>query len=236
MDLDSGTIVIAVGILSGLFLLWRMADVSLDSREPPIVLSKLPFIGHILGMMRYQVGYFEILRSVTNICICVQSYVDSCNTHPIFTLKIFNTRIYVVRSPKYVALTMRESKALTFDPFTIAFSKNALDCPPSVIEIFETTTYLADIYTQMHSALSIGPDLNESNARVLNVLSRYLIPQETNLYAFLRESYTIASGETLYGPDNPVPGLIDEIWYVNSSFTITLSDFLGTSKKTSVSL
>jgi hypothetical protein len=156
--------------------------------------------------------------------------MDSSNAHPIFTLKIFNTRIYVVRSPKYVSLTLRESKTLTFDPFTTAFLKNALSGPPSVVDAFETTTYLTELHTQMYSALSIGPDLLESNARVLNALSRYLIPQETNLYAFLREAYTIASGETLYGPDNPVPDLIDEIWYIFSSFASTPSDFLGTSK------
>ena len=233
MDFDSGIIAIAVGILSGLFLLWRKADVSLDPDEPPIDLSIIPFIGHILGMMRYQIGYFEILRSVAR-CICVQSNLYSRNAHPVFTLKIFNTRIYVVRSPEYVALTMRETKTLTFDPFTIAFLKNALDGPRSVVKTFETTTYLTELHTQMYSALSIGPDLTKSNARVLSVLSRYLIPQETNLYAFLRESYTIAAGETLYGPDNPVPDLIDEIWYIYSSFTVTLSDFLGTLKKTSV--
>jgi len=147
--------------------------------------------------------------------------MDSSNTHPIFTLKIFNTRIYVVRSPEYVSLTLRESKTLTFDPFTTAFLKNALSGPPSVVDAFETTTYLTELHTQMYSALSIGPDLLESNARVLNALSRYLIPQETNLYAFLREAYTIASGETLYGPDNPVPDLIDEIWYIFSSLIIT---------------
>ncbi len=77
----------------------------------------------------------------------------------------------------------------------------------------------------MYSALSIGPDLNESNARVLNALSRYLTPQETSLYAFLRQAYTIASGETLYGPDNPVPGLVDEIWYVRSYFTAIFLTF-----------
>jgi hypothetical protein len=160
--------------------------------------------------------------------------LDSCNTYPVFTLKIFNSRIYVVRSPEYVALTLRESKTLTFDPFTIEFLKNALDAPRSVVETFETSTYLTELHAQMYSALTIGPDLNESNARVLNVLSRYLIPQETNLYAFIREAYTIAAGETLYGPDNPVPGLIDEIWYICSSFAIALSNFLGTSKTTSV--
>jgi len=64
MALDPGIIAIVIGILSGLFLLWRKSDVSLDPQEPPIALSKLPFIGHILGMMRYQLGYFEILRSI----------------------------------------------------------------------------------------------------------------------------------------------------------------------------
>ena len=160
---------------------------------------------------------------------------SSNNTHPIFTLKIFNTRIYVVRSPEYLALTMRESKTLVFDPFTIEFAAKALNGPPSLIDIFKNSTYLAEIHTQMYSALSIGPELNKSNARILNALSRFLIPQETNLYAFLRESYTIASGETLYGPENPVPGLIDEIWYVRSYSTITFSDFfLGTSKRITV--
>ncbi len=154
------------------------------------------------------------------------------NTHPVFTLKIFNTRIYVVRSPKYVALAMRESKALSFDPFTVEFLKNALDGPRSIIDVFKNSTYLTELHTQMYSALSIGPDLNESNARVLNALSKYLVPQETNLYTFLRQAYTIASGETLYGPDNPVPGLVDEIWYVRPYFAITLSDFPGTLKTT----
>lgn len=70
MALDPGIIAITVGILSVLFLLWRTADVSLDPDEPPIALSRIPFVGHILGLMRYQVGYFEILRSVA---ICMYS-------------------------------------------------------------------------------------------------------------------------------------------------------------------
>jgi hypothetical protein len=68
MALGPVLIAIVVGILSGLFLLWRKADVSLDPDEPPIALPKIPFIGHILGMIRYQIGYFEMLRSVI-ICI-----------------------------------------------------------------------------------------------------------------------------------------------------------------------
>jgi hypothetical protein len=93
------------------------------------------------------------------------------------------------------------------------FIKYALDGPQHVIDVFENTTYLPELHIQMYGALSPGPDLTESNLRVLNVLSRYLVPQTTNLYALLREAYTMAMGESFYGPDNPVPGLIDEIWY-----------------------
>ena len=72
MDRGPAIIAIVVGILSGLFLLWRKVDVSLDSREPPIALSRLPFFGHILGMIRYQLGYFETLRSVqSNMYLCL---------------------------------------------------------------------------------------------------------------------------------------------------------------------
>ncbi len=63
MAFDSALVAIAVGVLSGLLLFRHKADVSLDSQEPPIALSKIPFIGHILGIIRYQIGYFEMLRS-----------------------------------------------------------------------------------------------------------------------------------------------------------------------------
>ena len=34
-----------------------------DPREPPVILSLVPFVGHILGILRYGQRYFEILRS-----------------------------------------------------------------------------------------------------------------------------------------------------------------------------
>ncbi|KAE9364047.1 cytochrome P450 [Stipitochalara longipes BDJ] len=197
MAINPIIIAIAVVVLPVLFFLWRKADVSLDPDEPPIALPKIPFIGHIVGLMRYQIEYFEMLCQ---------------NTHPIFTLKIFNSRIYVIRSPAHVALVFRETKTLSFDVFTTMFIKHALDGPQHVIDVFENTTYLPELHVQMYGALAPGPDLTDSNLRVLNVLSRYLVPQTTNLYALLREAYTIAMGESFYGPNNPVPELVDEIW------------------------
>ena len=33
-----------------------------DPREPPVIASLVPFVGHILGLLRYGQRYFEILR------------------------------------------------------------------------------------------------------------------------------------------------------------------------------
>ena len=95
----------------------------------------------------------------------------------------------------------------------------------------------------MYGALAPGPDLTDSNLRVLNVLSRDLVPQKTNLYALLREAYTIAMGESFYGPNNPVPELVDEIWYLSPPLPPPLSPKIsqpklsppGTSKNPSAS-
>jgi hypothetical protein len=33
-----------------------------DNREPPVLKSKVPFVGHLIGMLRWQVGYMQMLR------------------------------------------------------------------------------------------------------------------------------------------------------------------------------
>ena len=35
-----------------------------DPREPPVISSSIPYVGHILGLLRYGQRYFEILRSL----------------------------------------------------------------------------------------------------------------------------------------------------------------------------
>lgn len=34
-----------------------------DPREPPVISSLIPYVGHIVGLLRYGQRYFEILRS-----------------------------------------------------------------------------------------------------------------------------------------------------------------------------
>jgi hypothetical protein len=40
-------------------------------QEPPVLESRIPFVGHLIGMLRWQVGYMQMLRydySMIHIC------------------------------------------------------------------------------------------------------------------------------------------------------------------------
>ena len=60
-----------VSIFAGVLLLLVITYISLvylfspkyDPREPPVIPSLIPYVGHMLGLLRYGQRYFEILRS-----------------------------------------------------------------------------------------------------------------------------------------------------------------------------
>ncbi len=43
-------------------LAWKALHISMDPREPPLIRPKIPLVGHLIGMLRYQTAYFEKLR------------------------------------------------------------------------------------------------------------------------------------------------------------------------------
>lgn len=38
-----------------------------ENREPPVLTSKIPFFGHLIGMLRWQVGYMQMLRYIETV-------------------------------------------------------------------------------------------------------------------------------------------------------------------------
>ena len=53
-------VVAALGLL-----LWQRIRIKMDPQEPPLLRPWIPFIGHLIGMLRYHQAYFEKLRFVT---------------------------------------------------------------------------------------------------------------------------------------------------------------------------
>jgi hypothetical protein len=47
----------AVGLI-----VWQKLSVSVDADEPPLLKPTIPFVGHIIGMLKNQMMYFRILE------------------------------------------------------------------------------------------------------------------------------------------------------------------------------
>jgi hypothetical protein len=53
---------VSVAVIALAIFLWRFSASGLDPREPPEAISKIPVIGHLIGMLKYEIHYFEILK------------------------------------------------------------------------------------------------------------------------------------------------------------------------------
>lgn len=45
-----------------IILYWRLFVLRLDAQEPPILKSRIPVVGHILGMLHNSHGYWKTLQ------------------------------------------------------------------------------------------------------------------------------------------------------------------------------
>ena len=48
----------------GVILLNRFMAIQHDSKEPPVIPQKLPYVGHIVGLIQYGPHYFQRIRSL----------------------------------------------------------------------------------------------------------------------------------------------------------------------------
>ncbi|CZR52713.1 related to cytochrome P450 7B1 (oxysterol 7-alpha-hydroxylase) [Phialocephala subalpina] len=191
-------ILIALGAVT-----WITGAPSSDPREPPVLKPKIPIIGHLLGLAIDQAEYLQKLSART--------------THPIFTLRIFSGRIYVIKSPPLVQAVYKNPKAFSFDPIFIDASQRIFGMSKDHMKIItkKDPSDTSDGFplskaTQsiMHSSMAAGPALLEMNARALTSFSRFLEclegPTTVNLYSWLFRTFTVATAEAIYGPNNPI--------------------------------
>ena len=59
--LDGYTPSILLATFAILLVCWQRLSVKLDPREPPLLKPKLPYIGHIIGIFRHEIFYFNML-------------------------------------------------------------------------------------------------------------------------------------------------------------------------------
>lgn len=191
-------------LISTISLLFRQLTSSHDRREPPIIVAKVPLIGHLLGLIKHDAEYLSILIFQ--------------NPLPIFTLKIFSFRIHVINSPELHQAVFRNAKTISMDQVSIGASQRIFGASKEGMKILKYNspglkgnTFMKTMDEVMHNSMSPsqGKGLFEMNARALNGFTSFLSDIDNSeksvvLYSWLVDCFTIASAEALYGPINPV--------------------------------
>ncbi|KAI1275513.1 cytochrome P450 [Xylaria sp. FL0933] len=193
-------------------LLYHYSTQKMDPKEPPVIGSGIPSIGHILGMALHGGKYIKNL--------------GTRNRHlPIFTLPVPKSRIYIVTDPSLAAAVQRASRVLSFTPIIPEVTERVLGLDKPTMEITRKNLdpgpgdergFLADIQDMVYAWFGPGSYLNEITldaARELRseVLSfadsqqAGLNPKEpTDLLAWVRHLVTVSTAKYFYGPRNPI--------------------------------
>ncbi|KUJ15899.1 cytochrome P450 [Mollisia scopiformis] len=194
--------------------------------EPPLAPPKVPLIGHLWGMFRHGGGYYKLLCSKYGCC------------WPLFSIQIFSTEIYVVNSPELAQAIFRDTKALSFNPFVIEFTRRVMKARDHVMNVISVNDGENDHFDSIHHVTQRSfahvPAVLETNQRVLNGLARYLNGVDTSgqfvqLFDWIRNAYTVVTAEALYGNVNPIsedPKLVKNIWdFEGGVMTLSLNLF-----------
>ena len=122
-------LIVLVIALTCWILLEKFLSLSHDAKEPPIIPQTLPYVGHLLGMLRHGSRYYTQIRSVLAKLEVIYADIieySSIFPLPIYTLRVPRNKIYVVTSPSLVAAVDRHSKTISFAPYVVEFAKRML--------------------------------------------------------------------------------------------------------------
>ncbi|CAH0043542.1 unnamed protein product [Clonostachys solani] len=192
----------AVIVLVGLLLNY-LSSPSTDPREPPLVKPRIPVIGHLVGLIRYQNEYFTRLGKRASKGIC--------------SVPLFGSITYVMWDTNLIQSAFR-NKDLSFVPF-IVYVPREVD-QGGVPEKVQDTNLRLEFAKAMTEGMA-RDRISQMNGTALKYITKELGAfgdEESvidNAYVWVRNLMTVATTEALYGSANPLreqPSLVYDLW------------------------
>ncbi|KAF1994862.1 cytochrome P450 [Amniculicola lignicola CBS 123094] len=198
---------VALVMLANVFL-----SPKFDPREPPVLRPTIPFVGHIISLLRRGPLF---LRELSTTC-----------KHPVFTLPMMNSRTYIVASPEFASHVQRASSTLDFGQLLVEMAPRMVGLSAEGKAILEGREAIQEgrerMIEQAHHVINprlfpsdmegIGSSqLQQFNAHFHSLADGL----ETELYRLTTRLVTVATQHTFFGPENPFamdPSLIEDFW------------------------
>ncbi|RYP81459.1 hypothetical protein DL770_005892 [Monosporascus sp. CRB-9-2] len=213
--------------VTGLVLLAYTADffynVGDDPLEPTRIRSRVPLIGHVLGLMRHGPTYYRKTSNATNA--------------EIYTLGCFNFKVYISASSRLLPYIQKQSRALSFRPFLQLVAQKYGDASDAAYEIFGGSLP-DDLSQSVKMSLAPGPHLDDLSLRmgrrVLVDIDDLLGSKgEVPLLAWARHAVVQATSCAVYGEKHPFldQEIENSYWKWMTYLTAHLVGWLDVTKK-----
>ncbi|KAH6686665.1 cytochrome P450 [Plectosphaerella plurivora] len=174
-----------------------------DPREPPRLQSRVPLIGHLMGLLQNGVRYYGVTSRRTDA--------------EIYTIGIGPVKIYICNGLHLIPLIQKASKTLSFRPF-LQISAKRFGGASAVTQELYTEAFADGFGEVMKTTLAPGPHLDEQNLRmgaeVINQLNKLTKMKEVCMLEWTRHTIVHASSFAVYGDGHPYssPEVKDAFW------------------------
>ena len=189
-----------IATILAFIVLWQWTE-RRDPREPPYIRSRIPFIGHVIGMIQYGAKYFEIINQKTR--------------YPIFALPMLSRRNYIVADPTLAGHVQRNSKSLSFYLLIVEVTRRLIAFDKHAAKITFQDMHreeggpgglMAEVHEMMNRHLAPGSGLDDMTRMQMQHTSELFNKldgqAETGLYAWLRHAFSWSNMQAVYGPNN----------------------------------
>ncbi|KAL6355413.1 hypothetical protein LRP88_11002 [Fusarium phalaenopsidis] len=122
-----------------------------DPREPPILRPRIPFIGHIVGMIRERSSWY------------IRIYNE--NPLPICTLPMLHGKMYIINAPDLITAAMKNGD-ISFDPFLLEVPVGLFGLSKKLSDIIEQRHVIDGLLNVIHFTL-MGDHLSRMNITAL---------------------------------------------------------------------
>lgn len=219
-------------IITSLWLIKRhVCKVDVAPSEPALLLSGVPFLGHLLGMFVSGSGYYMSL------------FRKNGRQLRAATLSLFGHKVYVIFSPSLAQAALR-NRDLSFEPFVVLASQALANLEGRSLKLLRDGTISRAFFHTLPSVVSAEPMSRMAATGLLSMTGEvsqlcHQIDSSVNkhvevpdLFGYLKRTMTLAVTDALYGlKDNVFRDdltLIDDLWYDTFPLLATLEAFFFT--------
>ncbi|KAK7752915.1 hypothetical protein SLS62_005074 [Diatrype stigma] len=188
------------GIAATYVFFWALLHLTQDNNEPPVVSSSIPFISPLLGMIRWSMDFYSVMRK-------------RHRELPMYTLRIPGTRIYVVNALDLIPVVQRQWRTLMFAPIQVRAAQAAMGVGKDTVAILERDMvteagFVNGMIKATHPTMGNGPALDALNAKAFEVFDKTLsgltTPTTISMFRWIDEQIMHATTDAVYGPSNPM--------------------------------